>query len=126
MDFDVARTNNFAFKGSIIQNKVLEKCVSHLSPNQLKEYNELVSIAERTSDNKILEMYERTAMIRNKKQISYNYYVGIRDRMYCNNYGEELVGKSSKKGNTTILWGYTDAILKPLRKIYNKSLNVNV
>ena len=124
MDFNVTRTSGFAFKGYFVQNNALDKCVSHLSPTQLKEYQELVAIADRSNDNRVLEAYERTAMVQDKEQVLYRYYVGLRDKVLNNNYGEELVGKSSKKGNMTIFYGYTEAILKPLRKIY-KNLSGN-
>ena len=126
MDFNVTRANNFAFKGSIVQNKVLDKCISHLSPSQLKEYYELVEIANRATDNRVLEAYERTTTVKDKKQFLFQHYVGLRDKIYRKNYGEALVGESSKKGSTNILWGYADAILKPLRKIYKNSLDTNV
>ena len=116
---------NFTFKGIIDQNNILEKCISHFSPTQLKEYWELVAIANHTNDNRVIEAYERTTMVQ-KKHVLYHYYVGLRDKVLHIDYGEELVGKSSRKGSTTILWGYTNAILKPLRKIYKNSLDTNV
>ena len=102
-----------------MNNAVLDSCLKHFSPKQFREYRDLISLANTVNDGKILETYERTTIAYDKDRMIYKSYVGVRDKNNLKNFGEELVKTSSKKGNTTIFYGYVDAILKPLRTLYN-------
>ncbi len=113
------KVRNIKFQGQLTNNAVLDSCLKHFSSKQFKEYRDLISLANTVNDGKILETYERTAIASDKDGIVYKSYVGVRDKNNLKNFGEELVKTSSKKGNTTIFYGYVDAILKPLRTLYN-------
>lgn len=102
-----------------MNNAVLDSCLKHFSSKQFREYRDLISVANTVNDGKILEAYERTTIAYDKDRMIYKSYVGVRDKNNLKNFGEELVKTSSKKGNTTIFYGYVDAILKPLRTLYN-------
>ena len=113
------KIHNITFQGQLANNAVLESCLKHFSSNQYREYQDLMSIANTISDGKILEAYERTTIAHDKHGIVYKSYIGIRDTNNHQNLGEELVKTSSKKGSTTMFYGCVDAILKPLRTLYN-------
>lgn len=113
------KIHNITFQGQIIKNPVLDSCLKHFSSKQFGEYQNLKSIADTVNDGKILETYERTTTADIRDKIVYLYYVGIRDTNSNQNLGEELVKKTSKEGSATIFYGYVDAILKPLRNLYN-------
>ena len=113
------KIHNITFQGQLTKNPVLDSCLKHFSSKQFKEYQGLISMANKVNDGKILETYERTTIADIKDKIVYLHYVGIRDTNSNQNLGEELVKKTSKDGSATIFYGYVDAILKPLRNLYN-------
>ena len=114
------KVRNIKFQGQVIKNPVLDNCLEHFSPKQYKEYQNLISMANKVVDEKKLETYERMTIVQDKHRMVYKSYIGIRDKNNYQNFGEELVKTSSKNGSTIIFYGYVDAILKPLRNLYNK------
>ena len=115
------QVKSISFKGQIIENPVLDKCLKRFTPTYLKEYQELKTIAESSYDRHVFVPYERTEAYKENKQLCYKYYVGVRHNIIRKIYGEEFVGKSTPQGTIFMNKGYIDAILKPLRKIYMDS-----
>ena len=75
------QVKSISFKGQIIENPVLDKCLKRFTPTYLKEYQELKTIAESSYDRHVFVPYERTeAYKENKQSLDYTHSSRLIDR----------------------------------------------
>ncbi len=72
------KVRNIKFQGQVTKNPVLDNCLEHFSPKQYKEYQNLISMANKVVDGKNLETYERMTIVQDKHRMVYKSYIGIR------------------------------------------------